>query len=164
MIIINRPQFDDYFMAMAFLASQRSIDPSTKHGCVIVDKNNRIQSLGYNSPPKGCIDSKIPLTRPEKYSFFVHSEESALLCCNHSVEGSTLYVTGRPCHRCLRMILQRGIDRLVYGPVGSNCVDEQDVAASNLMLEGQSIKIDKYESMEFINVLEGTLKYIGSKV
>lgn len=42
----------DYFMAMAFLTSQRSKDPNTQVGACIVDSSsNRILGLGYNGFP-----------------------------------------------------------------------------------------------------------------
>ena len=32
-----RPSWDEYFMALAEQISRRSPDPSTRHGCVLVD-------------------------------------------------------------------------------------------------------------------------------
>lgn len=114
----GRPDWDSYFIALAFVTATRSIDPNTKHGCIITDKSHRILSIGYNGPPRGLDDSKIPLTRPEKYPFMAHAEENAILNRNDSMEGSIAYVTGHPCHKCFRMLLQEGVSRIVYGPVG----------------------------------------------
>lgn len=40
--------WDDYFMAVAFLSSQRSKDPSTQVGACIVNPDKRIVGIGYN--------------------------------------------------------------------------------------------------------------------
>ena len=63
----NIPNWDDYFVGIAFAVSKRSPDPSTKHGCVIVNSENRIISTGYNGPIAGIDDNKVIWERPEKY-------------------------------------------------------------------------------------------------
>lgn len=40
--------WDDYFMAVAFLSSMRSKDPSTQVGACIVNSDQRIVGIGYN--------------------------------------------------------------------------------------------------------------------
>ena len=44
--------WDEYFMGVALLASQRSKDPSTQVGACIVNDDNRIMSVGYNGFPR----------------------------------------------------------------------------------------------------------------
>ena len=46
--------WDDYFMSVALLSGKRSKDPNTQVGACIVNKNNVIESIGYNGLPKGC--------------------------------------------------------------------------------------------------------------
>ena len=48
----TRPNWTDYFLGLAKVASQRSHDIHTQHGCVITDRNNRILGVGYNGFPK----------------------------------------------------------------------------------------------------------------
>ena len=69
---LGRPLWNDVFMALTFVLKQRSLDPDTKHGCFVINDDHSILSAGYNSPPRGCVDSDIPLTRPEKYKYMVH--------------------------------------------------------------------------------------------
>jgi dCMP deaminase len=123
---MNKPTYDDYFLTMCFLVAQRSIDPSTKCGAVLVSSDKRILSTGYNGPIKGVDDSIIPLERPDKYAHILHAEENCLLAYAGSTQdlvGATMYVTGNPCHKCLRMILQKGIRNIV---VSSNQTVMQD--------------------------------------
>ena len=53
-------QWDNYFMAIAFLSAMRSKDPATQVGACIVNKENRIVGIGYNGFPKGCSDDELP--------------------------------------------------------------------------------------------------------
>jgi len=109
-------------MVMAFWASKRSPDESTKCGCVLVNKNNQIVGLGYNGYPRKVDESKMPKERPEKYPPILHSEENAILNCSSSLEGATAYITGPPCIHCWAHIIQKGITKVVYGPVTTSKV------------------------------------------
>jgi dCMP deaminase len=165
---LNRPNWDTYFMSLAFVIAQRSIDPSTKHGAILVSKNNKILSTGYNGPIRGVDDTKIPLTRPEKYWTMTHSEDGCLASYTGSasdLEGSRIYVTGRPCHRCLRTILQKGIKHIIYGNVPSRCIDEEDIKAQTLILNlVKDVKVEEYSDSCFIlDILEETQSYVRSK-
>jgi len=152
----DKPGWDDYFMTMAFLVAMRSPDPDTKHGCVFVDQKNRILTLGYNGAPRGCRDDLIPWDkRPDKYYFSTHSEENAFANANGSnLEGSTIYVTGFPCHRCFAQLLQYGVAKIVYGKQGSYFGRQNEYSqgdcdsewAVQLMLKGhEDLSIVAYE-------------------
>ena len=139
-----KPSWDEYFMQMCEVVSSRSIDPSTRHGCVISDKNHRIISTGYNSPIQGIDDSQIPLTRPEKYPYFLHSEENAILFAQRSIEGAIVYITGMPCSRCLRQLLQLKVAKIVYGNRNSHCIDNTDLQATQHMIKMTNIIMTNY--------------------
>jgi deoxycytidylate deaminase len=55
--------WDDYFMAISFLSSMRSKDPSTQVGACIVNSDRRIVGIGYNGFPRGCSDDILPWAR-----------------------------------------------------------------------------------------------------
>ncbi len=59
----NAISWDDYFMAIAFLSSMRSKDPSTQVGACIVNTERRIVGIGYNGFPRGCSDDELPWSR-----------------------------------------------------------------------------------------------------
>lgn len=104
-------QWADVFFAMAKAMAERSKDPSTQCGAVLVTKNNRIISTGFNGPPESMMDECVPWNiRPQKYAYIIHAEENAIW---HAVEmggkqaliESKLYCTHFPCTECvLRMI------------------------------------------------------------
>lgn len=113
----NVPDWDSYFMAMVLIVATKSKDQSTRCGAILVDKDNRVLSIGYNGPFRGFQDNKTIVDRPDKYHVMLHAEENALY--NYSgarsdMLGSTMYITGRPCTRCLRGMIQCGVKRLVY--------------------------------------------------
>jgi hypothetical protein len=59
----NNINWDDYFMAIAFLSAMRSKDPSTQVGACIVSPDKRIVGIGYNGFPSGCSDDELPWAR-----------------------------------------------------------------------------------------------------
>lgn len=107
--------WDEYFLAIAETVALKSKDPSSKMGCVIVDQNKRVVSLGYNGLIQGAKESKMTLTeRPMKYYFAIHSEMNALLFAYRDLTGCTLYNRVATCENCLKYCLQAGIKRFVY--------------------------------------------------
>ena len=141
--------WDDYFMAVALLSGKRSKDPSTQVGACIVNKNNIIESIGYNGFPKGCSDDEFPWEREgdtlnTKYAYVVHGELNAILNCKgKDLTGCRIYVGLFPCNECAKAIIQAGIKRIVYDS------DKYDgtpsVVASKRMLKAAGVVMQKYE-------------------
>ena len=145
---LGRPCKDLYFMNLCFEIARRSIDPTTKHGCIAVDKDGGILSTGYNSAPQGYIDKEFPLTRPEKYVDMVHSEPNCIyIAARHSVSvtGSTFYITGFPCRECLKAMIQVQVGKIIYGPYGSAMIDSEEfIEGIKVLLKGQDIIIKRF--------------------
>lgn len=137
------PSWDDYFLDLCKVVSTRSKDPSTQHGAVIVDDQNKIVSTGYNGSARTIDDKDIDWSRPNKYAYIIHAEENSLWAAEkRNLEKCTIYVTGCPCSRCMLRIAHSGIKRVVYGDKSSVCVDKKDweislniAKLSNLTLE-----------------------------
>jgi len=49
----NRLSWDDCFMKIAHIIADRSQDPSTQAGSVVVNENNVVLGMGYNGWPRG---------------------------------------------------------------------------------------------------------------
>jgi dCMP deaminase len=107
--------WDEYGMMLAQAVSMKSKDPSTKVGCAILDRENRVVSTGLNGLPRGVPDEDTILKdRDTKLALVLHAEENALLFARQSLEGCTLYVWPMPpCSRCAAKIAQVGISRVV---------------------------------------------------
>ena len=141
--------WDEYFMAIALIAAQRSKDPNSQVGACIVDENNKIVSTGYNGAPIGYDDDKDMNWEREgdfldtKYAYVCHSELNAILNSKIPVSGCKLYVTLFPCNECAKVIIQSGIKEFVY------LSDKYDKTPSNIaskkMLDTCGVKYHKYE-------------------
>lgn len=128
---MNNKKWNIRFLELAEFISQWSKDPSTKVGAVIVDKNRRIISTGYNGFAMGVKDTKSRLSNREiKYPIILHAEENAMSFAKQNLEGCSLYVSGLPpCAHCASLIAQSGIKR-VYA--WDNPVSERWIASVEL--------------------------------
>lgn len=135
--------WDTYFLDIARAVSVRSPDPSTKHGCVLVDKNNRILSTGYNGPIKGLTNSLVSLERPHKYHWMLHAEENAVLFARCSLEGCTAYITGHPCGACFRRLVQAGVRRIVFGSTWSRCITDDELEMVAVVCDDLGVEMIK---------------------
>lgn len=141
------PPWDDYFMALAFIVASRSKDPSTQIGCVIVDAKHRIQGTGYNGVASAITDTEVDWSRPNKYGFVDHAEENAIdHVTGHpdTLDGSTLYVTGPPCSRCVRRIIRKKIRKVIYGPQPIQMIDEADWALTRELVKLSRLSLERY--------------------
>jgi dCMP deaminase len=136
-----RPSWDEYFLVLAEQVSKRSPDPSTKHGCVLVDQDRRVISTGYNGPISGLPNDMVPLTRPEKYDWFIHAEDNAVAFARCDLRGATAYVTGQPCAACFRRLLQVGVRRIVYASRQSACISTAETEAIKKMAGALKVEV-----------------------
>jgi len=105
-------------MEVALAVSKRSPDEETKVGAVLVkNEDGAIVATGYNGFARGVDDSKLPKTRDEgKYDFMIHAEQNLIaFCAKHaiSMDNCTLYCTLSPCFRCMRLMWQCGIKKII---------------------------------------------------
>lgn len=144
---LNYNKWDIRFLDMAKLVSSWSKDPSTKVGAVIVDKNNRIVSVGFNGFPRKIVDNSRLKNRESKYNRIVHAECNAIMFSNRSLEGCTLYTYPfQPCSNCASMIIQSGIERVVTIPL----TIEHDRWKENFAL-AQDLFLESETKMDFIS-------------
>ena len=108
-------KFDERYLEMAEVWSQNSYCKRRKVGALLV-KDRMIISDGYNGTPSGfenmCEDEN-GVTKP----YVLHAEANAIskvAQSGNSSKGATLYVTASPCLECAKLIIQAGIQRVVY--------------------------------------------------
>lgn len=146
--------WDECFSLMAELIAQRSKDPSTQAGAVIVNDQHVVVGLGYNGFPRGIEDEELPWERTgafleTKYAYVVHAEENAVYNSNAQMKGCTIYSTLFPCNECAKTIIQNGITEVVYA---SDKYHDQDIwAASRKLFDRAGVTYRQY-------VPENTLK------
>ena len=137
--------WDDYFMSVALLSGKRSKDPNTQVGACIVNKNNVIESIGYNGLPKGCSDDEFPWEKEgemlnTKYPFVVHAELNAILNSKgKDLSGCKIYVALFPCNECAKAIIQSGISEVVY--LSDKYANTDSVKASKMMFKCAGVEL-----------------------
>lgn len=112
----ERIEFDEYFLKIAQVVSERATCKRLKVGCVITE-NNRIISTGYNGSPTNkehCTDVGCLLNNEGRCIRTVHAEQNAIISLPYTNGDFTLYVTHYPCEHCSKLIAQSGIKRVVY--------------------------------------------------
>lgn len=139
--------WDECFMRMANVIAERSKDPSTQAGAVIVNQNNVVVGIGYNGFPRGIDSDKFPWDREggfleTKYAYVCHAEENAIYNANASVKEGKTYCTLFPCNECAKTLIQNGITEVIFE---SDKYHELDMfVASRKLLDAAGIKYRQY--------------------
>jgi dCMP deaminase len=113
-------------MQVADAISQRSRCSRAQIGAVVVSKEQRISSTGYNGAASlfpteeecmsWCPRAQGLTTLDNTYDSCpsIHAEANALLYVDRSrVEGGTIYITDAACYQCAKLISNSGITRVV---------------------------------------------------
>ena len=123
---MHRPSWDETWMKVADTVALRSRCSRAQIGAVVVSKDQRVSSTGYNGPaatyPESgeCINwcqraqGVVPLDNMYDACPSIHAEANALLYVDRSrVEGGTIYITDAACLQCAKLISNSGVSRVV---------------------------------------------------
>ena len=114
----DRPSWDEYFMATAFLMSSRSACGRLHVGCVMVsggEHKHRIIAAGYNGFLPGTPHKSRLRDGHEQAT--VHAEQNAISDAARrgvSLDGATAYITHYPCINCAKIMAAAGIKAVKY--------------------------------------------------
>jgi dCMP deaminase len=113
----NQKQFryDTAYLRMAQQWSKLSHCHRKQVGAIIV-KDEMIISDGYNGTPAG-FDNCCEDDEGNTHWYVLHAEANAILKVAKSTnncKGATLYLTLSPCKDCSKLVLQAGINRVVF--------------------------------------------------
>jgi len=134
----TRLNWDEYFMSIALLISQRSCCHRLRVGSIIV-KDNRIISTGYNGFLPGAEHKSIVINNHEQAT--VHSEQNAICDAASrmvSVKDSSIYVTHFPCINCFKSITASHIKTIYYhlnyknNPLVIQLAEENNISIKNI--------------------------------
>jgi dCMP deaminase len=113
-------------MDITRLVARRSTCLSRHVGALII-KDKKILATGYNGAPTGvrhctetgCLREKLGVPSGERAELCrgLHAEQNAIIqAAFHgvSIEGAMLYSTTMPCSVCMKMIINAGIQEIVY--------------------------------------------------
>ena len=132
---MKRVSKDEYYIKIAENTFDRSTCLRRHFGAVIIN-NDEIVATGYNGAPRKvkssiehgfCWRKQHNIAHGKNYELCrsVHAEQNAMIqAARREMIGGTMYLTGEnpdgslvnafPCVICLRMIINSGIERLVY--------------------------------------------------
>ena len=113
----KRPEWDEYFLKLAMLASERSTCPRMHCGCVLV-KDRFVLATGYNGSipgqphceDVGClvVDNHCVRTNHAEINALVQAAVHGI-----SIKGSDAYITNMSCTTCAKALIAAGIKRVI---------------------------------------------------
>lgn len=157
----RRPAWDEYFLKLAMLASERATCPRMHCGCVLV-RDRYVLATGYNGSlpgmphctTHGCLIVNDHCVRTN------HAEINAICqATRHGITlpGSTAYVTNMPCTNCAKALIAAGIIRVVifsdyHDTMAERFFEEANVSLERHPMPGLSIQynLDEYTSAKKI--------------
>jgi dCMP deaminase len=112
----KRPSWDQYFLKLAMLASERATCPRMHCGCVLV-KDRFVLATGYNGSlpgqphceDVGCliVDNHCVRTNHAEINALVQATRHGI-----NVVGATAYITNMSCTNCAKALIAAGIKRV----------------------------------------------------
>lgn len=140
---MQRPPWDQIWSEFSKLISERSYDPRTKVGAVVVTEDNtQVLSVGYNGNHRGganSVDSAEP-----GLSGFIHAEVNALVKMDYNnPKKKAMYVTHSPCVACAKLIINANIHEVKY-------LEEYRDTSGIELLKNFGVWATKLEPLNFI--------------
>lgn len=113
-----RMSWNEYFMQIAKVTSQRSTC-SRKHVGAVIVRDYTILSTGYNGSVRGMAhcDDEGHMMEDSHCVRVVHAEANAIVQAAKNgvrIDGADIYVTASPCWNCFKLIANSGIKRVFY--------------------------------------------------
>jgi len=146
-------------MEMAQVVSKRGTCLRRKVGAILV-KDKHILSTGYNGAPKGfkhcsevgCLREQLNVPSGERHELCrgLHAEQNAIIQAavfGTSIKDSVLYCTNAPCVVCVKMLINAGVNEIVFAG------DYPDELAKK-MLDESNIKIRKFNNKKSYLILK----------
>ena len=131
-------------MDIALLVSKRSTCLRRAVGAVLV-KDKRILATGYNGAPSGlkhcsevgCLREQLKVPSGERAELCrgLHAEQNAIIQAAYhgvSIKGSTLYCTTMPCSICIKMLINAGVEKIIYKEGYPDKLAEKLIAESKI--------------------------------
>jgi dCMP deaminase len=153
---LDRPTFDEVFMEIAYTWAKRATCLRRKVGAVIA-KDKQQLTAGYNGAPRGvphcaelggCLREKMGIPSGQRHEICrgTHAEQNAITQAAKfgiSIEGATLYCNCFPCVICTKMILNAGIEKVIYDS------DYDDPLSKEILGQQHGLKLIRYEGRKF---------------
>ena len=123
---MQRMPWPDYFMSITYLVRERSTCLRRKVGAIAV-KDRHILATGYNGAPSGvrhcletgCLREQMGIPSGQRHEICrgLHAEQNAIIQAARygiNITGASIYITTQPCVVCAKMLINAGIQEIVY--------------------------------------------------
>lgn len=103
-------------LKIAYLEAQKSNNPSTQNGAILVDDKGNVILSAKNSFPDGVAETQERQIKPLRSKFSVHAERNVLYRAARlgiKTEGLIMVCPWAACTDCAQGIIQAGIKQLV---------------------------------------------------
>ncbi|XP_068708393.1 cytidine and dCMP deaminase domain-containing protein 1-like [Montipora foliosa] len=147
-------------MSLAKFLAERTDDPKTGVGAVIINKKKDIVGLGWNGFPSKALYGEFPRASDKdkdapdkKYPYSIHSEQNALLMRNtKNIEGGTLFVTKTPCDECTTLLEMLGIETVI---LGAEFIEEKSKKGISYNKFSDAVKRGKFACFSLVSETSG---------
>jgi dCMP deaminase len=160
--INKEKRYNKKYLEIAEKISELSYANKKKVGAIIV-KDSVIISDGYNGTPHG-FENECEDTEGDTKWYTLHAEANAITKLvrtgGMSAEGSTLYLTLSPCKECAKLILQSGINKVIYLEKYRDCSGIDFLKESNIKI-CQYINTTNTTTTNITNTTNNNTNYIN---
>lgn len=120
---LSRQQLKDrVWLDVAWELSRLSTCARRSVGCVLVDREGRVLSTGYNGVARGephcvinpCVGATCKSGSGLDLCQAIHAEQNALMQCRDAHAIMSCFVTCSPCVHCAKMLLNTSCSRIVF--------------------------------------------------
>jgi len=152
------PPRDDFFMGFLMVASAMCKDPTGQQAAVIVDRKDRWIAFGVNFLSQSDTfqsKNKFGWEEPDRELVLVTAVEAAIhrglklytpgSTSFEPFDNHTLYTTGPPMLRDVRLAQANGIKDIIYGPISSQYFDERDWHQAQEVARRYTMKLVEYK-------------------
>lgn len=109
-------------LALAKTIAKRSTCARRAVGCVLVDRDGRVLSMGHNGVACGmphctenpCEGATLPSGTGLDLCQAIHAEQNALMFCNDIMKIDRCFVTVSPCIHCVKMLMNTSCRKIIF--------------------------------------------------
>ena len=133
---------DDYFMNIAYKEAMKAFKKNEIPIGVVIVKNNKIISKGYN-----LRDNKNIVT---KHAEIIAIEKANKVLNNWRLIDCILYTTLEPCNMCKEVIKESKIKKVIYAAKNNNTISEtnyEQINSSEVIIKCENIIKEKFKEL-----------------
>jgi len=134
-------------MDITHLVAKRSTCLRRQVGAVLV-RDKKILATGYNGAPSGlehcleigCLRERLGIPSGERHELCrgLHAEQNAIIQAAYhgvGIRGATLYCTNHPCIICSKMIINAGIQKIIFEEGYADALAKQMLKESKVRVQ-----------------------------